>query len=638
MTLIAASLVLFALVLLPGLHLVRQREWEREDALELLTSGLIGGCAFWAIAIWWIPPGALDAVVLAVASLGAAGWALPGRRARLRAAARRLGAARRLTVLLLGAALGTLALRALLVAVRPPPSVGDLTMHAYMAELIALHGGMPPSHEPLLPISSFGQNSPGLHALAAIVTRLTGMPTYQTVLLAGAFGLALIGLGLDRALRALWPGAPRLARALAALSVPLLARNPQLYVTWGGVPTLLADALVIYVLAEAIELVREPEGLRAARAGLVAGGTVLVHMLPALAGIWVIGALVLLALWRRYRASEAGLGRVALRGLLALGVALAAVAPFVRLTALRPDSRIVEWARGWIRTELGHAAVLDRPLLGWTGLVGDVRWLLQLPLYWVVFVGVLLTLLVGGWAALRLFRGRPSHLVDALVVLGVLGVLHAASIYEFLPYWMGLYPSRIHVFLLVPAGLAALEGWDWLLRRRGRLVALAVVCLLSLAVELPRMGPLGDDDHGGGVLGACLRTYCDRVNARVTEDDLRAMRWLREHTAPDAVVANNPADGGHLIPAVAHRKITDPHYQFFWYRHEMEAWRARTRPRYVFVGARPSPGYPVRYRAAELDRDPRARLVFRSGEARIYELREPAGPPAAAQSWGQSPP
>ena len=59
-------------------------------------------------------------------------------------------------------------------------------------------------------------------------------------------------------------------------------------------------------------------------------------------------------------------------------------------------------------------------------------------------------------------------------------------------------------------------------------------------------------------------TTFSRDDAAGPTQDLDAFAWIRAHTPSDAVFANNPGDGGSLLPAAAHRKIMEPHYYWFF--------------------------------------------------------------------------
>lgn len=613
---ISSALAVFAALLVsifPGALFVTRREREREDFVDRLGIAVATSWAFWAALLWIVPAGLWTEAVLAVVTAAALLEAARHRSSRA-ALPPHTPPVPRTPALLLFVLLLSIAFRVATAFHRPPPSTGDLTMHATMTELIRLADGLPSSHEPLLPIASFGQNSPGLHGMAALVARASGVPADRAILLLGTLALVVLALSLDRVLRALLPGVSRTARGLAAFGTLLVARSPQLFLGWGGLPTIASIALVFFVFAEALEGVGAFDPRRALRAGLVMAGAVLTHLLPVVAALYVAAPILLvLAMRRRSPAAFA-------HGALAVAFALALVARFIERTRLTPTSSTVEWAQGWIRGELSQAALPQRLALGRFGFSAETSAWLALPFYWLVCVGLLAATVLVGWTLLRLRHPSPPFGI-VVAVFALLVLLHCAALGEFLPYWMALYPSRVHLFLLVPVGIAAAELFAWCetrpWRRRGAAIALAGIALVT-TMSVRRAGPDGDKDLGGLGLDAAARTLIDTMNARVGADDLTAFEWIREHTPSDAVIANNEADCGQLLSARVHRKITFPHYQHFWYEDEFEAWSATHPPGWVFVGARPSPVYPREWTAESLDRDAAWSLAFRSGDARVY--------------------
>src|SRR5262249_59301377 len=117
-----------------------------------------------------------------------------------------------------------------------------------------------------------------------------------------------------------------------------------------------------------------------------------------------------------------------------------------------------------------------------------------------------------------------------------------------------------------------------------------------------------------------------RDNAALTPDDLAAFAWIREHTPAGAVFANNPGDGGALLPAAIHRKVFDPHFYWFFDEAEMAAWRAKTPIDYVYVGARSGPAWPVRWKNDALGAEPGVEEGFRSGAGGVYRGLKPLDP------------
>src|SRR5262249_58297180 len=124
------------------------------------------------------------------------------------------------------------------------------------------------SQEPLLPISRFGSIAPGFQAVSALVSLLTGAPTYRSTILVLCAALAALTFSLYALLRALRVG--RGAAGLGSFAALFLARNPQFFEQWGGAPTLLAAAVAFLLLREAMQLFEPCGPGRLARTALLA--------------------------------------------------------------------------------------------------------------------------------------------------------------------------------------------------------------------------------------------------------------------------------------------------------------------------------------------------------------------------------
>lgn len=190
--------------------------------------------------------------------------------------------------------------------------------------------------------------------------------------------------------------------------------------------------------------------------------------------------------------------------------------------------------------------------------------------------------------------------------------------------------------------MAELSGWAARAPRRVRIAA-GYLLLLAFGLEGGRLSasPFGTAFYGEAKSGRAsavsvlaneaaggaywVTTFCQDDSA-VTAEDISAFAWIRSSTPERAVFANNPGDGGSLLPAAAHRKILESHYYWFFDRSYVEAWRATAPVDYVYVGAQPAPAWGRRWTAEQLDSDPRVELAHQSGRARVYRIKDGAGP------------
>jgi hypothetical protein len=628
-----AILVALLLLLLPGLAFVRRAEWERGEPLELAGVAFASSAAWWAVSFWlleWVP---LSWRFFAVLSAAGALCLLALRRRAsivllLSAWRKRPGQ----TLAQLGLLAGVLVLRLAFAGTHVAYSGGDMTAHAALTERIVMVDGFPRSQEPLLPIPRFGEIAPGFHALSALVSLLSGAPSHLVTIYILCLSVAGMTAALSALLRSL--GFAPDSAAAASIGVLLLARNPQFFLQWGGAPSVLAAAIGLVCLRDALSL-GQP-GSAPARAGFLGAGMLLVHPLPAVALAWILPALLLL----RVAAARLPLGKLARDAGLAALVVLILAGPFLLRAPRTASPEAVAWARDWFRAETRGALSLEKRFLpGARGEPSATTW----PFFLVSYLGALPVLLLAAGLARGLLRRRAAVAV-AVSILLFEAFLFAGALGGFLPGWPALYPTRVALWLVVPFGIAMAELYDWA-ARAPRQVRVAAGCLLLLAFGLEgvrlsawRFGTAfyGDAKTGRASAASVLTneaaggaywvtTFCQDDSA-VTAEDISAFAWIRSSTPQGAVFANNPGDGGSLLPAAAHRKILEPHYYWFFDRSYVEAWRATTRVDYVYVGAQPAPAWDRRWTPEQLDSDPRVELVHQSGRARVYRIKDGAGP------------
>jgi Family of unknown function (DUF6541) len=621
-----------AVFVLPGAVFVRRREWERGEPAEIAGIAFAGSAAFWAVSFWALRGIRISFALFAACVLGASitALAIRGRR-RARAAGESASRSRSAVAWQLCFVAVVLGLRLFFPFTRIAYSGGDMTAHAATAEEIVLANGFPSSQEPLSPIARFGEVPPGFHALSALVSLFSGMATYRSTIWVMSAAMAGATFTLYALLRSL--SLPAGAAAAGSAGALFLARNPQFFMQWGGAPSILAASILFLLLRDALAL---SEGCGVAflgRAALLAAGALLVHILPVIAFAWLVLPALVFRAWK-----VPGAGRHLLRNGAIVAAGAGILASLFLLQAPRSVSpQAVAWARNWFLAEIHGALGLQSrfsPLRGRGA--GVWSW----PFYLVTYLGFLPVVVLASGLAVGLVRKRAAAAISVWIVAGNL-ILFAAAFGEFLPGWPALYPTRIGLFLAVPLAAAAAE--IFLLAasspRIGRAVLAAVTASLFLAEGMrlstlrygtafyesartsagsPLAIPL--NEAAGGAFW--VATFC-RDNSAVTRDDLSAFDWIRAQTPAASVFANNPGDGGCLIPAAAYRKIFDPHYYWFFDAREMEAWKDRTEIDYVFVGSEPAPPWATPWTAERLDRDERVELVRSFGRSRVYQVREP---------------
>jgi hypothetical protein len=609
---------------LPGVVLVRREEWSRAEPIELAAMACAGSVAWWAAGIWFLGWLHISLSLFAIGSLAAAALILAlGRRSAIAGAFRAWQASPGAALWSFVFIVAIAALRAIFAFTRLSVSVGDMSAHAYMTELIVMRNGLPQTYQPFLPIGDFGSFPPGFHVLAAVETLLGGVPTYRSTLHVLCFAAVTITFTLAVLLRGL--GVGRGGAALGAAGALLLARDPQWFETWGGAPTLLAAALIFLVLRDALRIGEHCSFGFLARLGLFSAGALLTHQLPVVSFLYVFPVAIALRVGR----DRGAWVRVLLNGAVIGAVGGVLSIPFLRRMPRSVPPEAAAWARDWFRHELEFTLRLQALALRWLGAhagqPGPQTW----PFYLITYLGGPALALLAVGLAVRWFRERGAATTLAIALVAVQFVLFAGAVTQTLPFWAALYPSRTGIWLAPPLAVAIAGLGSLALKLAGRrmLYAGALLWLGVFAAEGVCPRPADRYFYGASVFGGLFwATTFDRINSPFSSDDLRAFAWIRQQTAPNAVFATNYFDGGNMITAVAHRVVIHPHFNLeMFYQRELAEWRQQTPVDYIYVSSAPDPDIfsPRNYTAQALDHDPEVELVFQAGAAGVWKVKRP---------------
>jgi hypothetical protein len=471
------------------------------------------------------------------------------------------------------------------------PAGADMSMHGYMAALIVDRDAVPLSHQPLLPIESFGAYPAGFQTMIALISLLGHLPIFRSALLMEGVTLSLLTLAFYGFLSAFWD---RPTSALVAVLVTFLPRNPQHFILWGGHPTLLSLALIVMGLGLLPSLRgRMPLGSWCV-ATLFVAASALTHLIPVIGLAYVsIPIAVYLATSRLSLGQDEK--KCALWNLLNIGVLTA-----VLVAMCLPNLLAVEVSRAEIRS----VKEFQRHLAGdsWGGTLANAP--ISIPAYLVrkIFGWPFVTISVAGLLALAVLRPRlaiPS-VIGALATIGLV----INSMYWVLPLSYALYPERVALLLLLPFSLGIAAMIAAVRRLLPTHLVLWVMAALTLFVAARRNESL----FWTGLIPLTL----------VTDADVQAMQWIQRHTSPDAVFQNRYGDAGLWIPAIAFRSITDPHLNPFYFD-EFRNGSKQQRAEYVYIGRKRVYGTPVSVDQFESRRD-LYRKVYDQGGVVIYQI------------------
>lgn len=539
-------MVLLALLVLalPGLPIAVMAPGDRDDPLWLLGLTAVAAASIWITGFWLLPylGLGLDGLILGIG--GAAALALVAQRARLRELLGGIEWSR--------AHLWALGIIALVAAVRLAPLAfapvapgADMSMHSYMARLIAMADGVPTTYRPLLPIDEFGAYPAGLPTLAALVARLSGADVARAAFVLTCLThlwVTLAAYAWVRRHAEVW------VAVAAALVVSVATRDPQLHFLWGGNPTVLSLVLVMYGLLLVESLFHERWRAALLPAALLLVGAALSHSPIPYALVFVLPPVLILRLARTESSARAALIG---RGLALTAVCALLLLPYLAQLTLELTVAELDWIRGWQR--LG-AHVPPGPAA-----------LLPVTIFW--HIGRRLGLVLLGWLVValvlrRVRRPAPPIVEDLVLGAGVLLLVLNARVWV-LPASYAIYPDRVMLLLILPAAriigsaLSTLRPRPW------------VLALVAASVVWPPV-----DAYLAGI-----------GQVSVTGDDLAAIEWIAENTPADAPVANNYGDAGIWIPALAGRGVALPHANIV-YMDEVRPWQQTIEPTVLMVGTK----------------------------------------------------
>jgi hypothetical protein len=581
------------LLILPGIIVIFLPWWRQRFLSDLLVFVVGASIAFWIVTFWFLPYGKIPlsswaygvlVLVTVVTGMGLWVWKWPERDLVI------VDRDDTFAILLLAVAA---ALRFSFVWRWPlAPAGADMSMHGYMAALIAAGDTVPSSHLPLLPIDSFGAYPVGFQALTALMSILGGIPIYRSSLLMEASTLAFLTLAFYAFVRVFWD---RPSSAMVALLVTFLPRNPQHFIQWGGHPTLLAFGLLVMGMA-CLPWLEEKMSLgKWGLCALFVAASVFTHLIPIIGLGYAMLPVGIYVVIDRLHTQRGSLKRI-IWNLLAIGLVsgLLVSASLPNLLSTEVSIGEIEWVRHFQQRGAGGA---------WGGTIGNA--LITIPPYLTekIFSTSFVVLSVVGYLALALRRPHLA-LASGICALTVVGLV-INSMYWLLPLSYAIYPERVALLLLLPSALgigALLDGVRRLVPRREILLWGMAALIVFIAVR-----------HNEKLFHKGLIP-----NALVSAADLKAIQWLAETTVPGTVIENRYGDAGLWIPAIAFRPITDPHLSPFFFD-EFRAASPRLKARYVYVGKQKPLGEPIAREEFE-SRPDVYRKVYEHDGAVIYEI------------------
>ncbi|MCP4363118.1 MAG: hypothetical protein GY796_34385, partial [Chloroflexi bacterium] len=505
-----------------------------------------------------------------------------------------------LILLLIGLAVRLLAVRDLAAA----PWV-DASRHALITAVMVNNGRVITNYAPFLPVDRFPYHY-GFHTLSASLMLMSGWELPRLLLVLGQVLNALIPLTVYTAVWLMIRR--RQAALLAALLVALPFYFPAYYATWGRFTQLTAMLVMPVLLAFTWLLVRGARRWRQAWwvVSLLAAALFLIHFRVFLFYVPFVVVLWLLSWGRHGRWLLLSAGSTILLTLPRLITLWNTTKP-VKVVASSIQNYnefpIGYFNAGWDRAFIWLAAAAAFLLIG--GLLKKRLWVI-LPLTLVLWISLLFLLLAGDYLGLP-----TTSLVN----------LNSMYITLFLPLaiFLAVHLDRLWRWL---------KGSHWIVLLLGYVLAGGVITAVTLFGIHQQINIL------------------NQQTILVQPEDLPALAWLEENTAPDAFIAVNSwrwlgqtwagSDGGAWIVPLTNRSSSTPPADYDydadlfatvktfnekatavtdWSAMETAVWLQEQGISHIFVGARG--GF---FDPAALAKNPNLKMVYGHDGVFVFEI------------------
>ena len=472
----------------------------------------------------------------------------------------------------------------------------DMATHTYTARVIFDANKFPTTHEPLVPIDTFGFAPYGLSVLSALISLFTELPVYRSsflvVMLAYPFLAGAFYLFLKN-----YVSSP----AIFAVIVLLFAfeENIATYLRWGGNTTILALGFVAVGISWLIFCIQKNYLNKVSLLvnGILLAASFYTHQTPLVIVGTLIGCACLYVVYKKQT-------ELITHFLYLFGLLLVLLLPFLFSMQLLTTSE-VNHIKTWQQNK-EYFAQAETPLQIFPAAVRNILYFHSERLLWLLILGISVSL----WRRSSHFQVYSASLVLLLILLFNVN-------FWVLPLSQLFYPDRVLTLALIPFAYFIAQLFDFIKGVTFEIYnhknKLAFAFLMIWFISLGWLAKTRFEHFFNvAVLGE------NYINTSVTEDDMNVFNWISTHTLTAAIIANNYGDAGVWIPAIAGRKITDNDFNAH-YLSEIEATQMQLKPDYIYLGNKMVYGVGS-YTFERIATDSAYQLVFSSGDAKLYKI------------------
>lgn len=443
------------------------------------------------------------------------------------------------------------------------PSGADMSMHSYMARLIYENNGMPISHEPILPIKSFGAVSYGFSVLIAIFSILAHTPVYKSAIVITGIAYAALTLGVYVFLERFTKS--KKYSFIIAILITFFTVHPQALVRQGGnsfVFSFFFTTLVIVFVSYFFEA-GMPFWIVPVSA-LFFFTAVLIHpILPVSTG--AIGGLILIVYFLIKKQHCAIFCR---RTVFFIIMIFLLICPHFLNLKIDLSVKEINWI---FKLEKQFIRLPDKIT------PGNLVFILRETSFYIMryfggiidYLGVSNALIVYICGLMIIFVSNPLAGFLSILSCGLVMTALINSNYWFLPASYFLYPDRMALLYILPLALSASYLFEFFMGilKKVYLRAIVISAILLFSFFL-------NQAH-------YINVSCQ--DTTVTKSDLAAFKWIEKNTKAESVFQNSYGDAGLWIPVIAYRKILSPHINVV-YMDEFNEGAKGISPDYVYLG------------------------------------------------------
>lgn len=553
---IVPAILTLAVFLFPGIITFFLKKYTPElCASEKLPLAAAVSLVYWITGFWWLSVIPVPLTMFSAATIGITLGTITYLylRGYSPAVDKKPSLVQSSTILLFTAVLLTPQL--MLMMQQTTPGGQDMSMHTYIAAIIAAANGFPGTLMPLLPITDFGLYPFGFSTVTAVMSGFNNLPVYTNALILSGIAHFLFDYSLYVILRARFSV---FISMFAAAIVSWVSVNPHSFIAWGANPSVLSLAFLNFAVAFFLHHKEKHAWLTL----LFLYASLLTNYMFVVAAAYILVPFIMFTALR-----NRGNFRLQLPHVIRTGPAVLAGLPFL-IKIFTSGWELSEKTRQYIQTLHWEETST------WTGSFSPMGFMEISRIIGSITDAKLFILFAA--AGLLLFRKHRTTILFFGYLTGTVYFLIINARHWWLPLSSLLYPYRISLLLLIPMawsiGLLLMET-----QRRSRLLHLvSLLFILFLFAPYFRFTQY---------LAAA------KTNEGATEKSIRAFAWLAARTDTRDIIWNRYDDAGLWIPAVIFRPITLYHTNPV----EMDRLRAikQRYPSYAFRDEVPTPGITI---------------------------------------------